>query len=66
MSSPTADILPLPLTEASQRLRLQSMLLCKLAVHICRTSVQLRDTAMEIMQTSGDVQADRPKGHRVS
>jgi hypothetical protein len=55
MPAVTPETPPLSVTEVSQRIRLQSLLLCKLAAHLCRTSVQLGVTARAIRQTSRTV-----------
>ena len=52
MPAVAPETAPLSVTEVSQRIRLQSLLLCKLAAHLCRTSVQLGATARAIRQTS--------------
>ena len=52
MPAVTPETAPLSVTEVRQRLRLQSLLVCKLAAHLCRTSVQLGATARTIKQTS--------------
>ena len=54
MPSPTTDTLPLTLREESQRTRLQSVLLCKLAVHLCRASLQLQETTRQLREASQD------------
>ena len=55
MPAVTPETAPLSVTEVSQRIRLQSLLLCKLAAHLCRTSMELGATAKAIRQTSKTV-----------
>jgi hypothetical protein len=54
MLPPATDIPPLTPREESQRIRLQSVLLCKLAVHLCRASLQLQETTRELRKSSKD------------
>jgi hypothetical protein len=54
MPSPATDIPPLTSKEESQRTRLQSVLLCKLAEHICRTSSQLQELTRQLREASQD------------
>jgi hypothetical protein len=54
MPSPATDTPPLTPREESQRTRLQSVLLCKLAVHLCRASLQLQETTRQLRESSKD------------
>jgi hypothetical protein len=54
MPSPATDTPPLTPREESQRTRLQSVLLCKLAVHLCRASLQLQETTRQLREASQD------------
>jgi hypothetical protein len=55
MPSPATDTPPLTPREESQRTRLQSVLLCKLAVHLCRASLQLQETTRQLRESSKDI-----------
>ena len=52
MPSPRFATAPLSPIEASQRLRLQSALLCRLAHHIARMSADLQQTTRHLQASS--------------
>ena len=52
MPSPRFATVPLSPLEASQRLRLQSALLCRLAHHIARMSADLQQTTRHLRASS--------------
>src|SRR2546425_8810916 len=54
MPSPATDTPSLTPREESQRTRLQSVLLCKLAVHLCHASLQLQETTRQLRESSKD------------